>query len=527
MTQGLSDRRGALTWALAATFVITTLIVAIRWGAFIAGGSDSYCYVGQAAMWVDGTLWRPMDPGFHPTWANATLSLAPAGFVPSSVIPGGVAPICPPGLGFLMAIAAFVAGPHAVFAVVPFTGAIAVLCVFRLGHRLAGHAAGVVAATLLLASPVFLHQLLQPMSDVPAAALWLAALVLAGRPAPALAGLCGGIAVLIRPTLAPLAIPLALLASRTSAGGHRRLARLAAFAGGMVPGGLTTIGLNALLYGSPLGSGYGDPAHLFATANITRNAARYGEWLLATQSPWILLGIAAPWVLRRDRTSWQLSVAGLSILAILLAVYLPYVVFDSWSYLRFLLPGVAVLLACSGAVLDRWSERLPRIGRTVLMAGVCVAVAGFTLREARARGVFDLRAFEGRFAETGAWVRAHLPENAVILTVWHSGSTRYHGARMSVLWDAIEPDALDDVMASLATQGRAAYLLLEAWEEPVFRQRFAGRTPVGRLDWPPRAQIGREIRIYDPAARARHFRGDPVASERVWTEAERRRFAER
>ena len=54
--------------------------------------------------------------------------------------------------------------------------------------------------------------------------------------------------------------------------------------------------LNARLYGSPFMSGYGAASGLFALGNVAVNAGRYTRWLLETQTPVVLIGIAAPFV---------------------------------------------------------------------------------------------------------------------------------------------------------------------------------------------------------------------------------------
>ena len=66
-------------------------------------------------------------------------------------------------------------GRDAVFLVVPVLGAAAVWLMFLLGSRVAGPTAGALAAVLFAASPIFLFQVVQPMSDVPATAWWLLA----------------------------------------------------------------------------------------------------------------------------------------------------------------------------------------------------------------------------------------------------------------------------------------------------------------------------------------------------------------
>jgi hypothetical protein len=71
-----------------------------------------------------------------------------------------------------------------------------------------------------------------------------------------------------------------------------------------------------------------------------------------------------------------------------------------------------------------------------------------------------------------------------------------------VSWDTLPPGSLDGVIQFLRDRGHVPYLLLELDEETAFRQQFRGTSPLAELDWPPMLQVGRTIRIYDPADRA-------------------------
>jgi len=101
----------------------------------------------------------------------------------------------------------------------------AVFCTYLLGALLHSRTAGVVASALLATSPIFLFQIVQPMSDVPAAAWWTLAFLFAcsSLPNAALAaGATAGLAVLTRPNLAPLGLIVALCAAwRPEASGGR------------------------------------------------------------------------------------------------------------------------------------------------------------------------------------------------------------------------------------------------------------------------------------------------------------------
>jgi hypothetical protein len=87
---------------------------------------------------------------------------------------------------------------------------------------------------------------------------------------------------------------------------------------------------------------------------------------------------------------------------------------------------------------------------------------------------------------------------------------RYHAGRDAVVWDSLDSGALDDAIRWLLARGQDPYIMIEDWEEPLFRERFAARSPVGQLDWPPRFEIERRVKIYRPADRAGYFKGDTI-----------------
>jgi len=532
------------------------LVVAVRWGGFAAGGSDSHCYLEQAAMWAEGRMLRPQPWRVDLPGPDAALALAPTGFIPSPTVPGGIAPICPPGLALLMTGARHAAGVEAVFAVVPLLGALAAWCAFVLGRRLAGPLAGLVSATLVVASPVFLFQLVQPMSDVPAAALWLMGLVALTSPSRRrhlAAGLAASAAILVRPNLAPIAAPMALYAllepavaeapasgsgrhwnaasdPRAAASLSCRLRALGWLLVGLLPGVVAVAAIQEALYGSPLNSGYGDASLLFSLSHVGPNLWRYPRWLVGTQSPFVLLALLAPFLLadggsrpgtgatgRRPARVSPRAVAWLllGVAGVTAGLYLLYVPFDDWWYLRFWLPAVTALVILAPAVAVELGRRTGACTLLVVAVGVTAALSAWQLDVARDRGAFAVAAREARFPRVAQYVARRFPPGAVFFTIWHSGSIRYHGRRQTVVWDAIAPDDLDRAIEALKDAGRPPLVLLEDWEEPDFRARFGGRSRFGDLDWPPAAQLGRAVRLYDPADRARYLAGERVATAQI------------
>ena len=512
MTGG-RERAPARIAALAAAAV---LVAAIAWNTRAAGGSDSSCYVLQAEAFAQGrvTLAAPLrapGPGI------AAAALAPIGFVPSPAPPHDAVPICAPGLALAMTPAYFV-HRDAVFLVVPLFAALAVWCTFLLGRALDDDLTGGCAAVLFGCSPIFLYQSVQPMSDVPASALWLTALVALVRASPrsvVVAGLAASGAVLMRPNMALLVVPLLALLPRRRGAWWR-------FVGAGLPGAAIFAILNTLRYGSALVSGYGSTEILFSAAHAGPNLARYSQWLLETQSFAMVLALGAPFSLWRRRRRLALVTS----MAVLLtcATYLAYTVFDDWWYLRFLLPALPVLIVFTVVTLRVLAERMtarpgwPLPGRAGwLVVAASAGLAMWFIGVAANRQVFGLQALEARFRVTGAYAARALPANAIVLSVQQSGSIRFYGRRGTLAWDAVAPDALDDGVAWLRAQGYAPLIALEDEEDARFRARFPSQA-AGQLDWPPVAEVRTpvRVRIYDPAARVVFLRGGGIATEHIW-----------
>jgi hypothetical protein len=209
----------------------------------------------------------------------------------------------------------------------------------------------------------------------------------------------------------------------------------------------------------------------------------------------------------------------LAAIALTAATYLAYTVFDDWWYIRFLLPVLPLLMVLSVAVALESASWFPSGGRSlrsVIAAGLCVALGAWHLHVARTRHVFDLQTLESRFVVTGRHVARALPANGVFLAVQESGSLRYHGGRITIAWDAIAPGALDRTIAWLAANGFQPLIALEDAEEPRFRARFAS-DGFGALDWPPMVEVHAavRVRIYDPVSRAAFAAGSRIVTAHV------------
>jgi hypothetical protein len=351
------------------------------------------------------------------------------------------------------------------------------------------------------------------MSDVPAAALWMTALAAATGTSRSLAitsGAATSAAILMRPNLVPLGVVIGLfLLFRPERTWAWRVRAAATYAISCIPGCLAVALIQQSFYGSPFSSGYGSLAALFSIDHVSPNLQRYGQWLWQTQTPVVALAALAPWLLP-GALVWML----VAMVLVNFALYVPYVVFEDWSFLRFLLPTLPVLCILVIAVIDALLGRMhiPMRRLIVLLAALALMVPG--IQQAEARSAFRLQRLESRFARAGTYVGKRLPEHALVITSWESGSVRFYGQRPTLVWDQLPPDGLDRAIAFVRGRGYEPYMLFERWEEPLFRERFGGRD-IAALDWPPMAEIGAQVRIYKPEDRARYFAGTAAPTEYV------------
>jgi hypothetical protein len=490
---------------LAVVTAIASVAMGVRFGIFVAGGADPYAYVNEAHVLASGRL-TAVNP-LAALEADLGNAVATPGYEVGRT-PGTMAPTFALGLPLTMALALKIGGANAVFYVAPLLGGLAVWLTYVLGRRTFDAIAALIAAVFLTFSPIFVFETFQPMTDVPATAWWMLAWAFATLPAPwtaAAAGLAVSAAVLTRPNLVPLAIVLALVVARS---GPRAL-RVILFATGAVPGCAAVAAFNAALFGSPLSSGYGSAAALYAWNHWADNLRRYGGWLIQFESPIVLLAFAAPLV---AASPWIYPM--LVFCAIVLASYLFYIVFAYWPFLRFLLPALPLLWILASGVLVWIVHRLPVTIRSTAVFLLCVLMPLWFVAQANRVAIFGIYIGEQRYRTVGEYVGRALPPNAVVIGSIESGSLQFYGSRPSLRWEHIPYDDLDRALALLGRHSYEPYVVAEDSEEDDFRSHFAAKSALGRLDWPPLVEYRgtASVRIYRPADRQQHLAGRPVAT---------------
>ncbi len=518
----LRARLDALAPGLAALLVAGMVSTTISFASRVAAGSDPYGYVSQAALWMEGRLVQ-RDPLASTLGTRFPPQLsAPLGYRPG-VESGTIVPLYPPGLPMAMAAAGLLLGPAGIHLVVPMCSGLLVGFAYRLGRRLGDRSSGLATAVLVAAHPSVLFEALQPMSDVPAAAAWTAALALACRGGPwatVAAGLAASAGVLIRPNLAPLAVGVALLACLV--GRPRGARRMAAFAAGLVPGVATVAFVNQAMYGSPLVTGYGRIGDYIRAGHVPLTIPLYSRWLFETQGP---LVFAAPlaflaWRLRPRTESGERRpplVALATFAAALVAIYAFYLPLEDWPHVRFLMPGLPLALALALSGLRAAVGPLATAVRVPLVVALVAGTAAWGGRFTREKALLAVSAAEERYVTVGRYVARALPERAAFVCVLYSGSLRYYAQRDTLRFDWLEPDRLEPLLSRLEKRGYRPYILLEEWEEPLFRDGFAATSPIGKLDWPPVARLEKPtvVSIWDPRDRPRHLRGELLATDTI------------
>jgi hypothetical protein len=514
---------------LAAVLALAVTLLSVQYGSHVAGGSDSSGYLSQSLLWGAGRLTADAPVISDAPWPARGQLVAPLGYRPTPA-PDQLGPTYAPGLPLLMALGAGVAGDAGRYVWTPLAAGLLVWATFRLAAFTAPPAAALAAAALVATSPPMLFQATETMSDLPVAALWAWALVWLRRPgagARAAAGVFSGVALLVRPNMAPAAAAVWTAVLAQEPGSLRQ--RLMPVAMGAAPVALAALAValvNALIWGSPFISGYGPPESLYSRSAILPNLQALWTWTAETRGYWTAAGLAALVALAAQRGGGRAWWPGLALVAGALASYLTYATFIEWWYLRFYLPAWPVLAAAIVAavwqLLAAWSRDAARL----TLAAAAVAVTALMTADVRDRQLFELWRGNQRYAAVGRYVDGHAGRDAVILALQHSGAVSYYSGRAIARFDEVPSDMLDAFCTALAAAGREVWLVVDQWEEPEIRARFPTQRR-GRLDWAPIAQarVGpARVHVYDMATPTRATAPTliPVAAGGPWPWARQR-----
>lgn len=514
--------RPIAVWLAVAAAGLTTA-VAVRSNTFVAFGTDQSAYIEAAHRWSTGRLATPSPLQFWSSWRPTDYGVVPFGFR-VGVTRGTDVSEYPLGLPVFMAAAIRLGGPLAAYLVVPFCAGLLVWCGYRLGACLGGSWAGLLAATMLAASPLTLAFAVQPMSDVPAAALWALAWISSLRPglgAAAASGATAAAAMMVRPNLAPFVlvlIPL-LLARRDlpdRAYDDQRGRRVGLFLGIAALGPLLVGWSQYELYGSPFRPGYLGADDFYRLARIPANLGLHPRLMMLVHTPLIFAGLLVPAVLwlpavraRVDARARAVALSAASLVFVNYAVYLPYLPIDGLGALRFVLPAFAPLCVLLAGLLVHLARALASMSRFLAPLALVPAIIVSASPSSFVRAALNLRHEQARVLVAGRYLREVLPANAAILTGAQSGGIAHYTGRPIIRLDQIHPTALDGVIDAVARRGYRPVLVLDQRGELAWFQAHFAPSPLHALDWPPRAEIADVVRIVylDPADRAAYQQG--------------------
>jgi hypothetical protein len=169
------------------------------------------------------------------------------------------------------------------------------------------------------------------------------------------------------------------------------------------------------------------------------------------------------------------------------------------------LPGVALLLILCSVCVSHLSAKLPSLFTKLVMAVVVVGFVGWRASREELNGLQPLRGYGRRFAVVAEFVRDELPQNAIVLSMIHSGSIRYYANRPTLRWEWLAPEWLDGSLEFLAKNGYHPFLLIDDSERPQFIERFGSHSRWGALDWAPVAAYRGNVRaeLFDLNQRSR------------------------
>ena len=478
---------------IALALSVATFLCGFACGSRALGASDTYGYVSEAELWLDGNLKIDQLFAMEPPWPQPALTFSPFGYRPDPRDERWLVPTYSPGLPMLMAVSKTLGGQDALFIVVPICAGLLVLATWQLGCRLRMPVVGLAAAWLVATSPVVLGHAMSAWSDVPAAAAWAGAFCLLlgeGLARAAGAGLLASLAIVIRPNMVPLVAVMCLydvFGIRNAGTRRQALARVLVFAVASLPGALVVAAINQHLFGSPFVSGYGNLDELFAWSRVPTNLGRYLEWLIESHTPLVLLGLGAIFVPRRalwphtDRLVFV--VIGLFV-ATVWVIYCGWMVFDKWWFCRFLLPtwpfmmlGVATWAALLFRRDSLWGKRAAIVG--------LITLGAIQIRFADDQGVFNIARSEHRNVSVAQLLRQATVPRSVTLAKFHGGSLRYYGGRLTLNWAHLDGRWLERAVQWLGAHGVHTYAVLEDWEMPEFRAHFAESRGFAPLEAPP------------------------------------------
>lgn len=458
-------------------------IIALAYAAFIylhsspfAAGSDSSGYLNSARLLARGEFASPIrtlptlaPPAWDFYWQE------PFGFKADHAHPRMV-PTYPTGLPLHLLLAAPIVGWEKAARLVNVLNVLAAgALLYALGRQFAlSRPWSLVAVAFLWASPLFIFNSLQPLTDA-LSLTWALALIVSALKSRthwvwgSVAGAAFGMAVLIRPTNVVLVVPLLI-----SLGWSWRA--LFATVGGGLPCAAWLFYYNAHTYGSAFTTGYGDMSTAFDQRFLVANLAHFTFWVpLLISMPLAVAAACYPWVTRADPTPRTVATLAMWLGAFVIFYSTYFCASETWWYLRFLLPGFpAVILA--GLLVGQACRASP----PWLLIALCLAGQTVLTRNLHVTAIRDE---ERRYVLAAQWLNAHVPPGSVIIGSQLSGALHYYSQFVFVRTELLTPAGLATLSSAAAAADRPIYTALFHFEDSsnVHRRLGGNWAPVTKI----------------------------------------------
>ena len=153
--------------------------------------------------------------------------------------------------------------------------------------------------------------------------------------------------------------------------------------------------------------------------------------------------------------------------AINAGLYLVYLPWPNWTFARFLLPAIPVVILLAVSVARRATARAPAV-----LAVLTVVVIGWQMDFAQRSELRISHESLMRFKVLPeALQRQGLLDRPIISRV-HSGSLRHYAGVVVTRWDVISPEELRQGIVAASAEGRPPLLIDDSDDRADFEQRF-------------------------------------------------------
>src|SRR5438874_5511916 len=398
-----------------------------------AGGPDESGYMNEARLLGSGHARVEIEPlRVLKIDRSFAWTFTPYGFAPSG---RSMLPTYPPGYPVHMLIAASIVGWNiGPFVISPLAALLSIALMYALARELdLSKSYAIAAAAIFAAFPTLIMQAIQVMSDTLATMWALAAIVFALRSLrkPSLAfaaGIAFGIGVAVRPTNILLAIPLASAM-------RFRWTSIARAIAGAIPIAIALMIFNAIVYGNPLTTGYGNVSYLLGFGPCLREQSLWMMRLLPIVFPAGLLVI-----FDRKIDRWHRALL-ITWFAIFLGYYALWPICDAWWYTRFLLPATPPLIIGALMLCRDLTSLIPqrRIAQAVAII-VIVVMIFIPARQVRNLNIFDMKNGQQVYPGSVSTAERLMPRNAIVISGVLSGAFFNYSHRFTARYDQLDAD---------------------------------------------------------------------------------------